>query len=90
MVAAVRIRQFIPLSFESRGVFGIRRSLFEWKGTMIHARTALADRRWARIPSTTLNVAAWLSNWELDAVIEDERRARRMALPRMSNRVHPN
>lgn len=48
---------------------GIR--VFEWNGTMLHAKTAVADGRWARVGSTNLNVASWLGNCELDAVIED-------------------
>jgi cardiolipin synthase len=49
---------------------GVR--VFEWNGTMIHAKTAVADGRWARVGSSNLNVASWLGNCELDAVIEDE------------------
>ena len=49
---------------------GVR--VFEWNGPMIHAKTAVADGQWARVGSTNLNIASWLSNCELDAVIEDE------------------
>lgn len=49
---------------------GVR--VFEWNGTMLHAKTAVADGHWARVGSTNLNVASWLGNCELDAVIEDE------------------
>src|SRR5207253_6833565 len=45
---------------------------------MVHAKTAVADGRWARVGSTNLNIASWLGNCELDAVIEDERFARQM------------
>jgi cardiolipin synthase len=38
---------------------------------MLHAKTAVADGRWARVGSTNLNIASWLGNFELDAVIED-------------------
>lgn len=55
---------------------GVR--IFEWNGTMVHAKTAVADGRWARVGSTNLNVASWLGNCELDAVIEDERFAAQM------------
>jgi cardiolipin synthase A/B len=55
---------------------GIR--VFEWNGTMIHAKTAVADGRWARVGSTNLNIASWLGNCELDAVIEDAEFARQM------------
>jgi cardiolipin synthase len=50
---------------------GVR--VFEWKGTMVHAKTAVADGRWARVGSTNLNLASWMGNCELDAVVEDER-----------------
>jgi len=50
---------------------GVR--IFEWNGPMMHAKTAVADGRWARIGSTNLNLASWLGNWELDVVIEDEK-----------------
>lgn len=55
---------------------GIR--VFEWNGSMLHAKTAVADGRWARVGSTNLNVASWISNYELDVAIEDEAVARRM------------
>jgi len=55
---------------------GVR--VFEWNGTMLHAKTAVADGRWARVGSTNLNIASWLGNCELDAVIEDEQFAGEM------------
>lgn len=48
---------------------GVR--VFEWNGSMLHAKTAVADGRWARVGSTNLNVASWISNYELDVAIED-------------------
>ena len=55
---------------------GVR--IFEWNGPMMHAKTAVADSHWARVGSTNLNIASWLGNCELDAVIEDDAFARRM------------
>jgi cardiolipin synthase len=55
---------------------GVR--VFEWNGPMVHAKTAVADGRWARVGSTNLNIASWLGNCELDAVIEDEGFAQQM------------
>jgi cardiolipin synthase len=55
---------------------GVR--VFEWNGPMIHAKTAVADGRWARVGSTNLNVASWIGNRELDVVVEDEGFARAM------------
>ena len=48
---------------------GVR--VFEWNGTMLHAKTAVADSKWARVGSTNLNIASWFGNLELDVVIED-------------------
>lgn len=48
---------------------GVR--VFEWNGTMLHAKTAVADCNWARVGSTNLNVASWFGNLELDVVVED-------------------
>lgn len=55
---------------------GVR--VFEWNGSMLHAKTAVADGRWARVGSTNLNPASWLGNWELDVAVEDERFAQLM------------
>ena len=55
---------------------GVR--VFEWNGSMMHAKTAVADGRWARVGSTNLNITSWLGNCELDAVMEDEPFAEQM------------
>lgn len=55
---------------------GVR--VFEWNGPMLHAKTAVADGRWARVGSSNLNLASWIGNWELDVVVEDEPFARAM------------
>lgn len=56
---------------------GVR--VFEWNGTMLHAKTAVADGTWARVGSTNLNLASWMSNYELDVAIEDATFAQAMA-----------
>jgi cardiolipin synthase A/B len=56
---------------------GVR--VFEWNGTMLHAKTAVADGIWARVGSTNLNFASWMSNYELDVAIEDAAFAQAMA-----------
>lgn len=56
---------------------GVR--VFEWNGAMLHAKTAVADSYWTRIGSTNLNIASWLTNWELDVTIKDADFARTMA-----------
>ena len=48
---------------------GVR--VFEWSGTMLHAKTAVADGMWSRVGSSNLNIASWMSNYELDVAIED-------------------
>ncbi|HTV84085.1 MAG TPA: phospholipase D-like domain-containing protein [Dyella sp.] len=48
---------------------GIR--IFEWNGSMLHAKTAVADGQWARVGSSNLNLASWLNNREIDVAIED-------------------
>ncbi|HEY1340885.1 MAG TPA: phospholipase D-like domain-containing protein [Bryobacteraceae bacterium] len=55
---------------------GVR--IFEWNGPMVHAKTAVADGRWARVGSTNLNIASWLGNCELDVAVENENFARQM------------
>jgi cardiolipin synthase A/B len=48
---------------------GVR--VFEWNGSMLHAKTAVADGRWCRIGSSNLNLASWIGNCELDIAVED-------------------
>jgi cardiolipin synthase len=48
---------------------GVR--VFEWNGSMMHAKTAVADGRWARVGSSNLNVASWLGNCEIDIAVEN-------------------
>jgi cardiolipin synthase A/B len=54
---------------------GVR--VFEWDGPMLHAKTAVADGRWARVGSTNLNPASWLGNCELDVIVDDDARWKR-------------
>jgi len=58
---------------------GVR--IFEWNGPMLHAKTAVADSRWARIGSSNLNLLSWIGNYELDVAVEDEEFA--LAMERM-------
>ncbi|SFH33938.1 cardiolipin synthase [Nitrosospira sp. Nsp14] len=48
---------------------GVR--VFEWNGSMLHAKTAVADGRWSRVGSSNLNLASWIGNWELDVAVEN-------------------
>ncbi len=55
---------------------GVR--VFEWNGSMLHAKTAVADGRWARVGSSNLNIASFVSNYEIDVALEHEGIAREM------------
>jgi hypothetical protein len=55
---------------------GVR--IFEWNGTMIHAKTAVADGFLVRIGSTNLNFSSWHFNRELDTIAEDAAAAAQM------------
>lgn len=78
----VDVRLLVPRSSDLPWVATVSRTLyrplleagvrvFEWNGPMIHAKTAVADGRWARVGSSNLNVASLLGNWEIDVAIED-------------------
>lgn len=49
---------------------GVR--VFEWNGPMLHAKTAVADRLWARVGSSNMNVSSWFANSEIDVAVEDQ------------------
>lgn len=55
---------------------GVR--IFQWNGSMLHAKTAVADRRWSRIGSSNLNLASLLGNYELDVAIDSPAIANQM------------
>jgi len=65
---------------------GVR--VFEWNGSMLHAKTAVADGRWARVGSSNLNVASWIGNWELDVAVEDEAFAQAMQEMYLEDLMH--
>ena len=86
LVAAARdgvdVRLLVPGSSDNPVVAGMSRSgyrpllkagvrIFEWNGSMLHAKTAVADGQWARVGSSNLNIASWLGNQELDVAVED-------------------
>jgi len=70
------LQPFSRAGFRALLEAGIR--VFEWKGPMLHAKTAVCDGQWARVGSTNLNVASWLGNYELDVALEDARFAGQM------------
>lgn len=70
------VRTFSRAGYRSLLEAGVR--VYEWNGSMLHAKTAVADARWARVGSTNLNIASWMGNRELDVVVEDTGFARQM------------
>ncbi len=87
LVAAARdgvdVRLLVPGSSDIPAVAGMSRAgyrpllkagirVFEWNGSMLHAKTAVADGIWARVGSSNLNIASWLGNHEIDVAVEDE------------------
>jgi cardiolipin synthase A/B len=86
LVAAARdgvdVRLLVPGSSDIPAVARMSRSgyrpllktgirVFEWNGSMLHAKTAVADGQWARVGSSNLNVSSWLVNCEVDIAVED-------------------
>lgn len=55
---------------------GVR--VFEWNGSMLHAKTAVADCRWSRVGSSNLNISSWFANYELDVAVYDEQFGKQM------------
>jgi cardiolipin synthase len=85
----VDVRLLIPGASDLRVVRALSRSgfrplleggvrIFEWKGSMLHAKTAVVDGRWSRIGSSNLNIASFVGNYELDVAIDDAGVAREM------------
>ena len=81
-VDGVDVRLLVPGASDLRFLSAFSRSgyrplleagvrVFEWNGSMLHAKTAVADGRWARIGSSNLNMASWMGNYELDVAVED-------------------
>jgi cardiolipin synthase len=93
LIAAARdgvdVRLLVPGTVDVFGVGAMSRAgfralleggvrIFEWNGVMLHAKTAVADGKWARVGSTNANITSWFGNWELDVAVEDERFGRQM------------
>lgn len=93
LIAAARdgvdVRLLVPGTVDVFGVATMSRAgfralleggvrIFEWNGVMLHAKTAVADGRWARVGSTNANINSWFGNWELDVAIDNERFAHQM------------
>jgi cardiolipin synthase len=86
----VDVRLLVPGSSDIPMIAGMSRAgyrpllkagvrVFEWNGSMLHAKTAVADGQWARVGSSNLNIASWLSNREIDVAVEDAGFAEQLA-----------
>lgn len=80
--AGVDVRILVPRTSDIKWIGTVSRTqyrqllesgvrVFEWDGSMIHAKSAIIDGQWARVGSTNLNLSSWYANRELDISIED-------------------
>ena len=78
----VDVRILVPSTSDIRWIGAVSRTqyrtlleagvrVFEWNGSMIHAKMSVVDGVWARVGSTNLNFSSWFANRELDVAIED-------------------
>jgi len=85
----VDVRLLVPHAMDIRLIRSLSRSgfrplleggvrIFEWNGSMLHAKTAVVDGRWSRIGSSNLNVSSFLGNYELDVAIDNAGVAKEM------------
>jgi cardiolipin synthase len=63
------IRNLTRLGYRDLLAAGVR--IFEWRGSMLHAKSIVADGRWTRVGSSNLNISSLLANWEIDLLIDD-------------------
>lgn len=56
---------------------GIR--LYEWTGTVLHAKTAAIDDRWCTVGTYNMDYRSWRTNLEINVTVEDEGVAHAMA-----------
>ena len=70
------VRNLTRIGYRDMLRAGLR--IFEWEGPMLHAKTMVADGRWARVGTSNINASSLIGNYELDVVIEDPVLARTM------------
>jgi cardiolipin synthase A/B len=70
------VRSLSRAGYRSLLEAGVR--IFEWNGSMLHAKTSVVDGRWSRVGSSNLNLASFLGNYELDVAVEDQNIASQM------------
>src|SRR5437870_25164 len=64
------LRNFTRVGYRELLRAGVR--VYEYQGPMIHAKTLVVDRRWARVRSRNLNVSSLLTNSELALAAESD------------------
>jgi cardiolipin synthase len=80
----VDVRLLVPSTYDHPWVRGLTHRyykrllqngvrIWEWRGEMMHAKTAVVDGRWTRVGSTDFNPLGVAVNFELDAIVEDPR-----------------
>jgi cardiolipin synthase len=70
------VRSLSRAGYRSLLEAGVR--IFEWNGSMLHAKTAVVDGRFCRVGSSNLNMASFIGNYELDVAVEDQNIAQQM------------
>lgn len=63
------VRAFTRVGYRELLGAGVR--IWEWRGPMLHAKTAIVDDAWFKVGSSNLNMPSFLSNYELDVLLED-------------------
>ena len=62
--------------FAARRLFGwlLKRGveLWEWKGTVLHAKTAVIDDRWCTVGTYNMDYRSWRTNLEVNVTVEDD------------------
>ena len=46
--------------------------LYEWNGTVLHAKTAVVDRRWCTVGTYNMDYLSWRNNLEVNVAVVDE------------------
>lgn len=78
----VDVRLLVPSRYDHPWIHSLTRGFYsrllrngvriwEWGGTMMHAKTTVVDGRWSRVGSTDFNPLGVAINYELDAIIDD-------------------
>jgi cardiolipin synthase len=82
------VRDITRVGYRDLLAAGVR--VFEWRGTMLHAKAMLTDRRWVRVGSSNMNVSSLYANHELDVVIESQPFNEEFSQQFLSDMTHSN